>query len=51
MAKEERKILEEIALDIAKSQYDFGSGLEEYLEAVQMFREMSNKALVDYITQ
>lgn len=51
MAKEERKILEEIAMDIAKSQYGFGGTLEEYLEARKMVTGFTAKQLVDYITQ
>lgn len=49
MARDERKLLEEIAIDIAKSQYDYR--LDDYLKTVQMVKGMSNKALVDFITK
>lgn len=49
MARDERKLLEDIALDIAKSDYGFKNDLITYMETVRMIQGLSDTALVDYI--
>ena len=51
MARDERRLLEEIAMDIARSQYDFNGSLEELMKASETIKKLSNKALVEYITK
>lgn len=49
MARDERKLLENIALDIAKSDYGFKGDLNTYMETMRMIEGLSDKALVDFI--
>lgn len=49
MARDERKLLEEIALDIAKSAYDYRNDLSAYMDALAMVEGLDDMALVDYV--
>ena len=49
MARDERKLLEDIALDIMRSDYGFTGDLNAYMNAVKTVSGLTDMELVNYV--